>query len=429
MKIKFNKRLVSKFLFDMLLVSTLVSYIGYYLYSKKNNINVYKLYSDYVYYFKGMGVWVDVVRFLKDILIVVLFIWSTMLIKNKKQIYFVVYSMFFYFFGIFIAIVNGYNAGTIISGIRSYLYPIFLTIFFSVIDDESLSVDSILTIITFGCLANLVIVVEQAVRGTNGNLLLSGQGNYRFPGLFGGVNGLSGFAIAASIFVFIVDYKIKLNRVYVLFIYTVSLVFSILGGARSGIINILIVFYIWVINATDFKYKQKVLLTALISILAIPAIILFSSNLAGRGNILQVQLESGRLNILANILKNSSLFQLVFGRGIGVGSNSSVTLNQLIGTGEGRILDGTFNVILYQYGLIGIVIFAFIFLLLFKKMNKVNNLLLKLLLIGTILLQCLTGNIFETFAFLVLIFAGFQLLTGEKISCPSEKHKKKSYAK
>lgn len=415
MHIKIERKAITKILFDFLLVSTLICYIGYYLYSRDRSINVYMLYSNYDRSFAGIGLIAKIIRFSKDIIIFLLFTWSIMFVKKRKQLKLLLGSVLFYAFGITVALANGYSGGSIISGIRAYLYFIVLLNLFYVIDDKSLSVKSILRITTIGCLINILVCSEQALRGTSGQLFLAGHGGYRFPGLFGGVNGLSGFATGAALFVFIADYKKNLRKKYVAWMYTMCLLMSIMGGTRSGMVNILIIIYVWVIARVQIKNAQKIFITLMISAIAIPLIIIFSSNLAGRGSILQVQLESGRLNILADVLKNANPFQLIFGRGLGVGSNSDMLLNQVNELSGGRILDGTFNVIIFQYGLVGLVAAGNVFYVFIKKMKDTTDLLTKWLFTGTVLLQCLTGNIFETYGFLILIFACYQLLTGNKI--------------
>ena len=74
-------------------------------------------------------------------------------------------------------------------------------------------------------------------------------------------------------------------------------------------------------------------------------------------------------------------------------------------------LDGTFTLIIYQFGVLGMV---FLFLLLryiYVKVREERGVLIALLFLGTIILQCLTTNVLEAFAILVMLFVCFYALT------------------
>ena len=161
-------------------------------------------------------------------------------------------------------------------------------------------------------------------------------------------------------------------------------------------------------------YGSIAIVAVVAAVIAVPLVIMFATNMAGRGNILQVQLESGRLLILKNLLLNPSLINLLFGYGIGAGSNTDAILNQTQENAYNNILDGTFNVIIYQYGLIGLILSIILIFMIFKKLSSCNNKVLQYVFVGTVLLQAFTNNIFETQSLLILLGVVFGLLATNK---------------
>lgn len=409
MKIKFKKsgsQVIIR-LFYVLLFSTLIGYLGYYIYAYQNRINVFTLYSNY--YWGGVGVVSQIIRFGKDILICVLAVLSVLKMKHGSTAYIVGCSVFFLLLGLINLLFGGGSVLMAVTGVRCYLFFIVLTLVTAELKQSSVSFHTIIKIILLGISINFIVVVEQALRGTYGNILRAGVGGYRFPGLFGGINGLSGFIIAAYLLFIIYDSKKPVNRTFMFICFLISLIITNFCGTRSAMINVILLFVIWLVSIIRMSNNSKYLFLGLSMLIMIPVAVSVATNIAGRGSILQVQRESGRIKILLDILTLSSFPQLMIGRGIGIGSNSDMILRKVSDLSGGQILDGTFNVILYQYGLLGMAVMVFIAIYAYRKV-KYNTIFVKCCFFGTLLLQCLTGNILETYGFLIVMFICYWLM-------------------
>lgn len=416
MKLKFTYRkgLECK-MFLLLMISTFIGYIGYYIYSKNMNFNVYFLYSTFfLTHFEQIDTMSLVFRYLKDILVVITFLILFFKIKQSQQKLFFVIT-FFTFWGIAVGVLNGLEIATIISGIRCYIYFFVVILFFSGVKDGFLKIASFERVIFLGLIINLIVQVEQTYRGTAGDLSLAGIGGYRFPGLFGGTNGLASFVIGVSLFYFVLDVFCKrVKPIKVVLIFICCVIMTIFTGTRSALINILLIIGAWLVFKIRIKKEQRFWFTVIVAVVALPMIITVATNMAGRGDILQVQLESGRLLILKNLISNPSLFALLFGYGIGAGSNTDVIINLGDATAHTNILDGTFNVLIYQYGLLGLILAIAVLFFIFIKLNNCKNAIIKCVVFITIFLQAFTGNIFETYAFLLVLGVVVALLTTNK---------------
>lgn len=414
LKLTYRKGLNHK-IFLLLMFSTFIGYIGYYIYSKNMNFNVYFLYSNYfLSRFEYIDITSKIFRFAKDGLVILLI--ASLIVKMKKtqQKLFLLVGIFTVW-GVALGVFNGLDITTMVSGVRSYIYFFAIVLFFSGVKDGFLKIESFERVVFLGLIINLVVQVEQAYRGTAGDLSLAGIGGYRFPGLFGGTNGLASFAIGGSLFYFVLDvFSKRVKPIKVVMVFICCVIMTVFTGTRSALINILLIIGAWLVFKIKIKKQQRFWFAVIVAVVALPIIITIATNMAGRGDILQVQLESGRLLILKNLLSNPSLFALLFGYGIGAGSNTDVIINLGDATDHTNILDGTFNVIIYQYGLIGLILVIALLILVFIKLNNCKNLIIKYVVFITIFLQAFTGNIFETHAFLLVLGVVVALLITSK---------------
>lgn len=402
---------ILSFTFYLLLITSMVSYIGYYFYFLREGINVFALYyADQLSY--KVGILAKFIRYLKDLLVVFLFaeLLAIAFTHNiKKNVPVLIISMLI-IYGIFVSLFRNRGIWYIISGIRPYFYLLTILIFFSLSFSE-LKLRTIYRLCLLSLLVSFIVGLEQTYRGTGHNILLAGKQNYRFTGLFGSSWGWGSFLIAFTILLFISYKKLKLQSRTILVLILLIILSSIMTGSRSSMINLLVIIVTWVLNAlhVDEHQKQAVILCGIL--VTIPIAIIVASGIASRGSILRVQLESGRLNILKNIFTNSTSLEIIFGHGIGEGSNSNVMLVDIIGSTKRVILDGTFNVLFYQFGIIGIVPIILMVILGIYKMVSKSSKSYCILFICTVVLQSLTLNIFESYSFLIIIAVNYALMT------------------
>ncbi len=417
LKIIYSKG-IDKKLFYLLLISTIVSYLGYYFYSKQIPLNVYFSYGKYNEFFEEIDLLSKLIRYSRDIFIV-LFSCVLMFKFKKHQGKLLLGYAIFILVGMAISFVNGTTLLTIASGIRSYIYIIALSLFFSGLSENAISIKAVERILFLGVVINFSVQMEQAYRSLGvQNYNLIGVDSFRFPGLFGGANGVASYAVGVSLFYLVYDVCLKKSKfVTTIIAFTCCVLISYFSGTRSAMINIILIVGAWLIFKIRIKKTQRFLFAMIVAIIAVPIIVIFVTNIADRGDIFLYQLQNGRLRILINLLTTPSLFVLLFGNGLGAGSNTEAVINyesnQNIEVSDLVILDGTFNVIIYQFGLIGVFVTIVLFMLLVKRMNSLDS-IVKYVFWGTVLLQAFTANIFEMHAFLVTLVIVFVVVTSSK---------------
>lgn len=414
MKIQ-NNTILPILLYSFLL-STIFSYLGYYLYSTVNQINVILEYGNYSSVMNGAGSIAAIMRFSKEVIIVLMLIYSCLRIKTKKQIKILLLFSVWVLYGILLSLISGYSCLTIIAGVHSYMFIIVLVFGYNCFESRAISLQIIKNIIFCGAVINCIASIDQAFRLLGTNFELIGSGSYRFPGIFGAVGMSSEFDVIVALFSCILDVIKNNDRKYSIFLFIISFISAIFSGARSAILNILIIGLVWLFLKNHMTQINKAVLIGIFGAVMIPLFIIVITNFADRGNILDVQLKSGRLHILIDILKSGNVYELIFGRGIGVGSNSDVLLQRSATIGSGRILDGTFNLIMYQYGLFGIFIAVYLIIFLLKKLLNNKQFILDFLFVGTIILRCFTGNLLEFYSVLAGLILCYDLLIGSKIA-------------
>lgn len=397
--------------FYLLLIATTVSYIGYYLYFYRNDINVLALY--YVEQLSyPVGIFAIFFRFLKDILILLLFFESLIIaiIHNGKINVPMLITAMMLLYGTFVSLIRRQTVWNIAAGIRSYFYLLAILIFFS-ISFSVLKLRTIYRLCFLSLFVNFFVGLEQTYRGTGHNFFLAGKQIYRFTGLFGSSAGWGVFLAAFSVLLFMSHNQLKLRRWTILSLIILIILSSIMTGSRSSMINLVVIIVLWILDELPIEKKQRQALIIFGLMITLPIAIVIASQVASRGSILQVQLESGRLNIFENIITNSSNIELIFGHGIGEGNNSNVMLGYSNANSKGLILDGSLNVLFYHFGIIGMVPITLIFILGICNILKKSTISSFIVFICTIVLQGLTVNIFESYSFLIITAVNYALMT------------------
>jgi len=408
LRIQKNKLLVN--MFYGLLLFSIIGYTGYYLYTFSNNINVYNNFSAVSIDSFPINIIAVLIKFLKDILFICLLVLcvqtKTPNVKKMMLLFF-----FFVLYGAIIAIPNG-DFFSVLSGIRGYLYFFILILYFFEIKSCPLSLTIVRNIILMGLLITCIVTFEQAFRGTDGLIFLAGMGGYRFTGLFGGFAPCSAFAAAACLFFYVYSVHFPLSKKIVVLILASSLLVELMCGSRSGAICVILILYVWLFKILPVKKIYKYFAVASTLVFVLVGIIKLVEMFANRGSILAVQIESGRIAIFNYVV--DAIFQdpftFMFGYGLGSGSNTSVLLGNVDSSlGTSLILDGTFNIILYQFGMLGVLVLIIFLLIMWLKLKKVffDE---KLLFWGITFVECLTGNVFESFAFLIIMFVIYKIM-------------------
>lgn len=242
----------------------------------------------------------------------------------------------------------------------------------------------------------------------------------RLIGTFGGISIAGYFALGASCYFFINQKQFKVTPL----LQTFCMVIAGLSGTRSAMIGCSIIIAASVIRSVLLKlnrsyHKNNSLLISITSFGLIGGYFLIGliGKLSERGSIVGAQANGGRIDFLISIFANSSATQIIFGNGLGYGTNTAVTLNREFQSGlDSKVMDGTINSILTQFGVLGMIIAGVLFFFFSVKLfrnNKGRYLDIGAILVVT-LLMCITTNIFEQFTFLSLLSITYYTLQKEK---------------
>lgn len=414
----YTKGKIINFIFYLLLVSSTIGYLGYYFNAVQQNVIIFR---DYGNYRITVGAFSEVLRYLKDILILVLTLLSLCnpINKKKKRIYLIALGVFSY--GVFVLFLWGnYSNTAVISGARGlvYLFGMILYVLDWKYNKPSLKIIYRITVI---CLfVQCLVIWLQMNKGISGSILrLVGRGGYRFPGLFGSFGGVAYFALGASMFVCIYwSYLKKTTFIKYFIIQMFCVLLTICAGSRAAFICVAVFNIITLASNINIKTGQKILFVTGVIIISLPFVIWYIQQFVDRGNIVQVQLESGRLLILYKIIFQNPLQYVLFGKGLGYGTNSYVMMqkeNNIYIT-ENNIMDGTINTVLVQFGLIGMFFFGFLCYKVIKqvKKNKQISIYIKMAVFFVSFLFFMTANFLEQYAFLIFFVLVYFILIEDR---------------
>lgn len=415
-----NKRItIIKLLLYTLIITTMIGYLGYTIYTISKGINIYFSYNHYEI---DYPIICNIIRYLKEVIVILLIcLMLKDIFTNKQTLFYTFVYFFIIILGTIILLCNKiFNIYIIILGIRCFIYLYAILMCCLLNDKYNFNFKIIYYIVTIGNIINFVSVVSQIITSIGYNISYIGEDGHRYVGLYGGSNALGASALSFIMF-FIIAKNKKVIKSKLLFAINIiiSMIICIASGTRSSMICCLILLFFYLFEITKIPNRRKIIYLLISGIILFPLFVSISSQIANRGSILEVQLESGRIKILIEMLKNSTFTELVFGRGIGVATNAYY----LISNGDTEILDGTFNLILYQYGFLGIAISIIAGIkLLYYMFKDPEKIYLKLSLGIIIIIQIFTGNIFELYTFIILLCLSIFLLV-EKNNIIEERKK------
>ena len=409
---------IEKALFYLVLIFSCLAYIGYYFYARRNGVPLLISYSrsnqammeynpPFVMFF----------RFGKDVCVALLLFVEMFTMNRTVRVKIFIAMLFLAIYGTAISLLNDAPLNTIISGYRMILFFSAFAMFFNSKYKLYISLKTFLRLITVLLLINTIIAAIQAFDVLGFDFMRIGQESYRFMGLFPAGAAFAFYSFGVALSAYIIDEHTKVYHKNCMMIFIISFIGCYLSGTRSSMINLLIVLFIYLVNRSGIKRLQKIFVLMFLAFPVVVYIIQFATNWANRGSIFENALEGGRFSIFMNSIFGQSTVNIVLGNGIGAGSNSATEFNRLV-SGDLLFLDGTFTTLLYQFGVLGLILSLIFIWRITKKVYCRKGLLDTTLFTGTILLQCLTTNVLEAFALLAMLFVCYYaLIEGDKIFC------------
>uniref|UniRef100_UPI0026195ADA hypothetical protein n=1 Tax=Clostridium sp. TaxID=1506 RepID=UPI0026195ADA len=224
---------------------------------------------------------------------------------------------------------------------------------------------------------------------------------------------LASFLLAYSLNIFIMSYILKeRSERKSIAINILTAIAIVISGSRTAMILIVLLICVMIFISLTKKYDEyynKIDFGIIAFIISVSSILIKGIEvLAGRGSIIQNNMESGRIKILIDYLTQSNIKDVLFGSGIGYGTNTGVLLKKIdeFSSINADILDGTITTFIAQFGIVTLV-FVFIMLILFIKWFIKDNYRIRII-VGSIILiiiglMMLNGNILEQYSFLIIL--------------------------
>lgn len=346
----------------------------------------------------------------KDIFVCLLFALLCMFKKINHSIEFFLYICGFFLYSV-ILILNGNDLMFIIAGIRMYIYAISVILMIK-LDLLNKVLESLFKLIP---IIIAIHSVAQVLMLISYNLILGNA--LRLPGLANSAIALGYLCVGYSLILMIgyACYKKIGFKKYI--IYNALCVFlSLSTGTRVSMICVMIIFIITVIVENPFDMKSKFCFL-IISMFVFIALYYFIIEFSGRGNIM----DSGsmRIEFFSEYILNSNLFEKIFGCGIGTWTNNAINMQLSIDLYSVIIVaDSTFGVILGQCGVLGLVIYLYIWCsrlkMFFVKKNSFEKFLMKIVIIICVIITMLGTNIYEQSIFCQLLLVSIYALSNER---------------
>lgn len=181
----------------------------------------------------------------------------------------------------------------------------------------------------------------------------------RMAGTFVMPNSLGIFAVVALAFY---DAFSK-SRMYLKWLIAVTFVLVIASGSATGLISLAVLLGVLIMRRLKHRYQ---LIAGIALTVLLLGMLFMLPVLTGRHEVVSsVMGEGGRIGTLYNVLTSSSIFKIMFGHGIGVGTNTAQNVltaiikddfNNDIGLFM-KPLDSTLTSLLVQTGIVGVVLF------------------------------------------------------------------------
>lgn len=371
-----------------------------------------------------------IIIYVKDILVILLFL--LLGFKKNKCSKIVIGFTLISFYGTVILILSGaFSIGYLVAGIRSYLTFVVAILYLQYRKIYDLTEDKKqrnwqedgVRAIDKSNYRYLVIALLLETFFVFAQVLISGvtrigSGGYRFTGSFGNSGGLGCYCIGMTMMVVAYGVKSKkeintfqkLRQYGCLFL---LFMMSWASGMRSSmmIVLLLVSAYTLLDLYEIFNLKKKEIIIGFLFILITGGSTVYSKivDIIGRGDLL----ESGstRISIFFELLFPNNIFYMMFGRGIGQATNAAKNL----GADGAVIADGTFNTVIAQFGMIGLVVFLvasiYVSEMIIKRARE-HRFIASLFVVALSILF-ITGNYFEQFSLVVLSVYSIYILLND----------------
>lgn len=395
---------------------------------------------NYSYEYISLGLKNDfpLIRYSKDILVVLLFLFMFLdTIKTKKinKIYFVflisillflmplsIYSLMFS---------DEFSLFMIIAGIRVIIFPTTIILFvLTYLDNELINtiyniiINLLKLIFIITVFQSLIIIIKY------GTINIA---RYRLMGTFAssGLLGLFGVGVMS----FIIIYKININNNIHITPNSILIAFIIYAsGTRTAMIlySILLFSYFYYIRINKNKSFKLTNLFIFFSVILAFITLKLAESVAERGSAIAVQFQGGRATFIIEYLMESNLKEILFGKGIGFGTNTALSMLSEVAVNldsSTSVMDGTINILITQFGLIITIIICLLYLYIVKKISNTSiPSEIKISFIVTNIIILVIGNVLEQFSF-QLLFIINHILTTKKFKEYNNYSKKTVYIK
>lgn len=420
-----NLEKLEKYLFWLMLIFACVSYAGYFFMSVRNRTWIMVSYArSNPLLMQSGGIFTLLIRFAKDVCAGLLIITELFSTSNTKRVTILLSLFSLIVFGTVVSVVHNYGIAVIISGIRMFLFFLALAMFFNGKNYPIFIVENMLKITGVLLCINTIAAMQQAAIVLGNNVRHVGEGSYRFMGFFPSAAAYGYFCLGVVLLLFSLGIKADYFTTSCKVFYAVAFIGCYLSGTRSSLINVLFILFAILIYRGNIVSNQKGCLFSLLLVPVFIIIVVYASNIASRGSILTNAITGGRLSLFWRYSFQRPITRMLFGEGLGAGSNTAAQFMMSDGDDDLVLLDGTFTTIIYQFGIIGVIAILWVIVSCTRKIAGASGRLCCAVFMGSVVLQCLTSNIFEDYAMLILIFLSYYILTDGVVLWSKQKNMK-----
>lgn len=237
------------------------------------------------------------------------------------------------------------------------------------------------------------------------NVLGAGIG-YRVTGSFFNPNTLAYFATTSFLFIVFIE-NLLLKQALI-----GSVIFLVIAtGSRSGMIALALL--LWGLLTLKQRNVTTRLVSLLLTLFLLPIILSLIEAVADRGSIfehLDIN-DSTRLGIFIDLFESGSIFDVVFGRGLGVGSNLLYSLSNFIDIDFRYVFtaDSTLSSLFAQGGVVMLIVFIWFLVecwmfVLSRRYDRVTMYFLVLVIPLLIMIYSVSASFFEVAPTNILLF-------------------------
>lgn len=402
MKISLNR--IANKLFILLLLFTCIPYIYLALFNLINKNVVFWSFGVSALSISGLP---GSIPHFKDVFCCMLFfIVISIHSRRNKKVFFGFSFILLWGVVLFLisSVVNDYSIieifQHIVAGVREYLYIFTAIMFLNIMllnsGNNRVIIYSIIKIHYF------ILALQTIIAFWNllifGNVNMAGTGGLRIVGAFGNSGSLGYYTVGAAFFSSVIcSYKEICGKFSALLQFLMILFLSFASGMRLAQIIVIMFVIITLIdslyNIIHLNRKTIMPTIGVLLLLLVPIFLQIIISRTARGG-LSLSAVSRVDTIL--FLLNQKLFFLFFGSGIGVGTNAII----LFQTSDSRIYDGTFSMIVGQFGVVGLILFVLFCCHLFHKIlsKSGNKKIYVYAIIISLMLVFISGNFFEQYS-------------------------------